>query len=536
MADGVDLDESVNNLRRREFLIAGAATGAAAAVPLNYAAVARSAKTPVAKNGKFAHGVSAGFPTAKAVTLWTRLSGVSRSSKLTLEVAKDESFRKVVKRKQVVAEKGDDFTVHQRVTDLKPGHEYFYRFETKNKHSKVGKFRTLPPADSKQPMKIGYFSCQDYEAGYYNAQAAMADEDLDLVVCLGDYIYEHMYYPGPEDRVDKTGVNKDGDVQSLAEYRQKYRMYQADKQLQKLHAAAPWVLVWDDHEVEDNYAGDQADSAQPDPDLENSGYPRRVPFKKRRKNAYKAYFEAHPRLPLRKGMEKNQIYGTVRLGGLAELFLTDQRQYRDPQPCEDAILTACEDATLPGRTFLGSDQKKWFKKAVPASSAQWKLWASELMVMSVDAPVQGQAAILDSWDGYQAEREEILSHWKSKGLENLVVLTGDIHTFVAGDLTTTGRVGGDPIGVELVGGSATSLGLPEYLEVPSSVLEALAAAADPHMKYVEFDSRGYATVEVSEDKVKAQFKKADALTKGADTATVLGSFEIESGDPTLHVV
>ena len=532
MADEIDFAET-GNLRRREFLIAGAAAGVAASVPLNYAAVARSAATPIAKAGKFAHGVSSGFPTSKAITLWTRVSDLDRSSKLTLEVAADKNFHKVVKRKQVIAEKGDDFTIHERIAGLKPGQEYFYRFETRNRNSRVGKFRTLPPSDSKQPLKIGYFSCQDYEAGYFNAQAAMAKEDFDLVICLGDYIYEHMYYDGPDDRVDRTGPNNDGDVQSLAEFREKYRFYQADEDLQDLHAAHPWITIWDDHEVEDNYAGDEADSAQPDPRLENSGYPRRVPFKRRRRNGYKAYFEAHPRLH-RKGMAKNQIYGSIRLGGLAELFLTDQRQYRDPQPCMDAILEPCPEATEPGRTMLGKEQKRWFKGAVPDSNAKWKLWASQLLTMSVDVPA-GQAAILDTWDGYQAERREILERFKSKGVDNLVVLTGDIHTFLAGDLTTTGREGGDPIGVELVGGSATSLGLPEYLGQPSSLLDALRQQFDPHIKWADFDRRGYAVIDVTKQKVAAEFKSVDALTKGASPQS-LAKFEIVAGDPTLHLL
>lgn len=529
-----DSFEAGASLRRREFLIAGAAVGAATAVPLNYAAVARSAATPVAKNGKFAHGVASGFPSPKGVTLWTRLTEVERSSRLTIEVATDDDFRRIVKRSQVTADKGDDFTVHKRVTGLEPGRQYYYRFETKNENSEVGRFRTLPAPDSNQKLKIGFFSCQNYEAGYYNAQAAMAKEDLDLVICLGDYIYEHGFYDGPADRVDKTGVNQDAHVQTLDEYRQKYRFYQADEQLQELHAAAPWVTIWDDHEVEDNYAGDGPTSSQSDPDSDSTGTPRSVSFAKRRRDAYKAYFEAHPRLK-RKGMEKNQIYGSIRLGGLAELFLTDQRQYRDPQPCEDGILTPCPDAQAPGRTFLGEDQKKWFKKAVPTSDARWKLWASELMVMSVDAPA-GQAAILDSWDGYQAERGEILTHWRGQGVDNLVVLTGDIHTFFAGDLTTTGRQGGDPVGVELVGGSATSLGLPEYLNVDSAVLEALAAANDPHVKYYDFDRRGYAVIDVTKQRVKAEFKAVDALTKGATATETIGKFRIDAGDPTLHQI
>ena len=518
-------------LRRREFLVATAGAGIAAAGPLNYGAIARGLRVPVAKGGKFAHGVAAGFPSPKAITLWTRLSGIERSSKLTLEVARDKGFNRLVTSDDVVAESNRDFTVHAPVKGLRPGTEYFYRFQTKNKSSRVGRFRTLPPADSKQKLRIGYYSCQDYEAGYYNAQAGLAKEkDLDLIICLGDYIYEHKYYDGPADRVDRLGANGDGDVQTLAEYRAKYRMYQEDKNLQALLAAYPFVSIWDDHEVEDNYAGDEADSAANDPNLENDNeYPRRVPFGERRKNGYKAFFEAMPRMQA-KG-DKSKIYGSIKLGGLAELFLTDQRQYRDPQPCEDVLLTPCPDGSTPGRTMLGAEQKAWFTKAVAKSKATWKLWASEVMVMSLDIS-PGQAVNQDQWDGYGAERQEILDGFVAAGVKNLAVLTGDIHAFFAGNVSTTGRNDGTPVGVELVGGSATSLGIPEALGIPSSTLKALAAN-DPHIKFFDFDHRGYTVVELTKKELKGDFKIVDALTPGSKPATV-ASFQVASGVPQLN--
>lgn len=519
-------------VRRREFLIGGAAAGLTLAAPINYAAIARGRMKPVATHGKFLHGVSAGYPSPKAITLWTRVSELERSSRLQLEVATDKQFRKVIKSEEVVAEKDRDFTVHAHLKGLKPGGEYFYRFQTKNKSSRVGRFRTMPPPGSKQRVRIGFYSCQNYEAGYYNAQAALAREkDLDLVICLGDYIYERHFYDGPADRVDTLGANGTGDVQTLAEYREKYRLYQADPDLQALHAAHPFVAVWDDHEVEDNYAGDEPDSAQNDPNFENDGVtPRRVPFGKRRKNGYKAFFEAMPRVQ-RKGGAKNRIYGSVKIGGLAELFLTDQRQYRDPQPCEDELLTPCPDNDTPGRTMLGADQKAWFKKAVAKSDATWKLWGSEVMVMSLDIS-PGTAANPDQWDGYAAERTEILEHFVASGVDNLAVLTGDIHTFFAGDVTTTGRSGGTPAGVELVGGSATSLGIPEALGLPSSTLEALAAS-DPHIKFFDFDHRGYTVVELSKSQLTSEFKIVDALSPGAKASTV-ASFQVASGVPELN--
>src|SRR3954452_3247741 len=178
------MDDTDARLRRREFVVAGAGAGLALAGggPLNYVALAKQRTLPVASEGAFAHGVASGIPTPRGITLWTRVSELTRSSQLTLEVATDKHFRNVVKRQHVVADATKDFTVHAAVGKLKPAHEYHYRFHTKHTHSRVGSFRTLPPADSNQAIKIGFYSCQSYEAGYYTAQGALAKEkDLDLV-------------------------------------------------------------------------------------------------------------------------------------------------------------------------------------------------------------------------------------------------------------------------------------------------------------------------------------------------------------------
>jgi alkaline phosphatase D len=531
-----ELVEPGHRLRRREFLIAGAGAGLAVASPINYAAIARSRRLPFDKTGEFAYGVASGMPSANAITLWTRLKGITRSSKLKLEVATDSGFKHVVERKHVTAEAGRDFTVHAHIGGLKPGHEYHYRFETKNKHSRVGQFRTLPPADSNQKLKIGFYSCQSYEAGYYTAHAALAKEkDLDFVLCLGDYIYEHHYYDGPAARVDKTGKNKDGDVQSLAEFRQKYRFYQSDKHLQDLHAAYPFISMWDDHEVEDNYAGKHPDSASTDPKhMENNNdYPRRVPFRSRRKNGYQAFFEAMPRIQMHG--DPTRLYGSIPLGKMAELYITDERQYRDPQPCMDVQLQSCPDDLQPGRTFLGSKQKSWIKKAVPKSKARWNLFASETMMMSLDG-APGQHGNQDQWDGYSAEREEILTSFHNKNVENLVVLSGDIHTFIAGNLTTTGEQSGTPVGVELVGGSITSFGLPEELHLSPAALEAIRQASDPHTIYADFTHRGYCIVNVSKDELTGEFKAMDTTQTKNGNLMSLAKFKVDSGSTTLEQV
>ena len=523
-------------LRRREFVVAGAGAGLAFAGvgPVNYVALAKQRKLPAAANGAFAHGVASGIPGSRGITLWTRVSELTRSSSLTLEVATDKHFRHVVSRKPVVADANKDFTVHATVGKLKPAHEYFYRFHTKHKNSRVGRFRTLPPADSNQPIKLGFYSCQSYEAGYYTAQAALAKEqDLDLVICLGDYIYEHHYYDGPAARADKTGANKDGDVQTLAEYRDKYRFYQSDKNLQDLHAAYPFVSMWDDHEVEDNYAGTHPDSASKDPDHQenNNEYARRVPFSERRKNGYQSFFEAMPRIAPR----GNRLYGSLKIGNMAELFITDERQYRDPQPCNDAQVTNCPDDLQPGRTFLGSEQKGWLKSALPASKANWSLLASETMMMALDS-VPGSHANQDQWDGYSAEREEVLTEFLNKKVDNLVVLSGDIHTFIAGDLYTNGETSGKPIGVELVGGSVTSFGLPEELGIPSSTLESLRQASDPHITYADFDHRGYCVVTADKDKLVGEFKSVSDAKVPNGTVSSLAKFQVDNGKPKLNKI
>jgi alkaline phosphatase D len=530
-----DLTENGNRLRRREFLLASAASGLALAGPVNYAALARSRTVPVATGGKFAYGVASGFPMPNAIVLWTRVAQLDRSAKVSLEVATDQHFRHVIRSQQVLADAQRDFTVHAPITGLKPAHEYFYRFQTKHSHSRIGTFRTLPPANSHQPVKIGFYSCSSYEAGYYTALLGLAKEkDLDFVMCLGDYIYEHHYYSGPAARADTTGTNKDGDVQSLAEYRQKYRFYQTDPNLQAMHAAYPFVTIWDDHEVEDNYAGDLPDSASTSPaTLENNNkYARRVPFAQRRKNAYKAYFEAMPRIP-RKG-DPNRIYGSFRIGNMAELFLTDERQYRDQQPCNDVQLAACPSDLLPGSTFLGSVQKNWIKSALPKSKARWKLFASETMMMSLDA-TKGVHANQDQWDGYSAERAEILGHFHSKGVDNLVVLSGDLHAFVAGNLTTTGEIGGTPVGVELLGGSATSFGLPEELNIPATTLEALAKASDPHVIFTDLESKGYCVVTATKNDLVGEFKTTNTQVPHSSPRS-LAKFKVDAGTTNLQQI
>jgi alkaline phosphatase D len=523
-------------LTRRDLVLRGSALAGAAFVAPP-AAFARTGARPLAKaavtDAAFSCGVAAGIPGQRSALLWTRLDGLTRSGTIGYEVATDPGFARIVDRGTATVDAARDFTVHLPVSrGLQPGTQYHYRFSTRAGSSPVGRFRTLRPADSREPVRIALWSCQSYEAGYYTAHAALAQEDVDLVVFLGDYVYERHYYDGP--RTDATGVNRDGDVQTLPEYRQKYRLYKSDANLRAMHASVAFAPMWDDHEVEDNYAGSQPDSASKDPQhFENDDTtPRRVSFAERRAAGYRAYLEYQPR---RLGSASAPtIYGAIPLGANATVFLTDERQYRSPQPCKDGVSTPCVEALSPSQTMLGATQKAWLERALAAERATWKLWANEVMVMALDG-APGVPLNLDQWDGYAAERAEILTSAVRQGVQNLAVLTGDIHTFFAGDVTTTGRTGGLPAGVEFVGGSITSRGLDSL--APAGTLPAVEAAllaTNPHLRYVNGSRRGYMVVEATQQSLDVRFRApASTLTPTSPTSD-LAHFTVAAGVP--HVV
>jgi alkaline phosphatase D len=512
-------------LGRRSFLIGALATGAAVAAPVNYAAAARKRRFPMAGHAKFDQGVASGFPRPRGIELWTRLGKIKRTSKLELIVAKDRKFKNVVEEKLVTARKDRDFTARTFVKGLQPDRHYYYRFVTKDSKSPVGRFKTAPPLDSARPVRIAFYACQNWNAGFYNAQRAIANEpDLDLVVCLGDYIYEYSDSGGV--RNDTTGNNRDGDTQLLSEYWQKYRLYKSDPDLKAMHAAHPFLAVWDDHEVEDNHADGQPSSNQNDPNTTQlQNYPRRVPFAERAANGHRAFFNYMPRSRF-KG-DRDRIYEDYRLGRLVDLLLTDERQYRDRQPCNDAQLQGCVDADTP-RTMLGQHQLDWFLSTLRTSPATWKVWGTQLMVMATRlAP--GVPAQVDAWDGYAYERRRILDYIIDSNIQNVVAVTGDIHTFFAGTAYTTGdEATGRTALPEFVGGSATSLGLPESLDIPIPVLEALTAA-NPHIDYYDFVKRGYGVIQLSPTEAVCELKAVDARTPGAATATTIARFRVPLG-------
>ncbi|MBA2636693.1 MAG: alkaline phosphatase D family protein, partial [Solirubrobacterales bacterium] len=536
---------------RRTFVRGAAGITVAGALGGSTSAFARAQRTRVGSSGAFAQGVASGEPSTRAISLWTRLSGVSRSSTLGYEVARDRAFERVVVRGQATADAAADFTAHVRVSDraLHSGQEYFYRFFTQAGSSDVGRFRTARPADSRETVRIAFFSCQEYIAGFYQAHADLASrDDIDLVVCLGDYVYEQGFASTaaviPPVRPDDSGDA--GDVQTLPEYREKYNLYNTDPDLRAMRAAHPLVAIWDDHEVEDNYADGIAGGATEDAD-------RRVSFAERKRNGYRAFFEHLPRR-LQSGTNP-QIYGRVPLGA-AEVFLLDERQYRDDQPCNpgDGPVTSepCPpDRQYAPRTLLGDRQKAELKAGLSGSKARWKVVANQVMVTSIDVVPTLQPLNADAWDGYARERRELIDFIAQQGIEDVTFITGDIHTFFAGDVTRTGRQavrgvdsGADPNGApratEFVGGAISSPGIVDRFarteperNAAAAPFDAAVLALNPQITYANQAYKGYAILEASRGDLRVDYRAVrDARDPNSDVFR-LRRFRVQAGRPIV---
>ena len=379
---------------------------------------------------------------------------------------------------------------------LEPGQEYWYRFHTRDVDGPIGRFRTLRPPDSREPVRVVFYSCQGWQPGYFTAHAGMAaEEDIDLVVCLGDYIYERTDDRGP--RQDTIGPNGDGEAQTLPEYRAKYRLYRSDPHLQAMHAAHPHLAIWDSHDIESGgVEGSPTDI---------NGQLRRLPYSQRLRAGILSFFENFPQT--RFGGDPRRLYRTVRLGRHAELFLTDQQLYRDPYPCAFSFPPKpCPEALAPGRTYLGARQKAWFKDRLRRSEATWKLWGTSVFLMSLDL-LPGVPFNTGQWDGYAAERRELLEFALANGIDDIAAFSGDLHTFFAGQVTTTGRIGGRPAATEFLGGSIRLFGIPEGGSAraraarvdsrprPRPFSEHAARSSTRHLAYTEQRHRGYLVAE-----------------------------------------
>lgn len=292
----------------------------------------------------------------------------------------------------------------------------------------MGRTKTLPrPQDDVGALTLAFVSCSDYQTGYFNAYRAIAQDDLDLVLHLGDYIYE--YGPNPSGVRQHNGP----EIVTLEDYRRRYALYHADPDLQAAHAAAPWVVIWDDHEVENNYAGDIPEARE-----KGEAPVTREDFLARRAAAYQAYYENLPlrRSSMPKGADMH-LYRRFSYGQLATFSMLDTRQYRTDQPCGDGFKPVCAAVMDPNATLTGPEQERWLLEGLQQSQARWNAIGQQVMMARYNWPFDPQVILnMDQWDGYQQARQRLLGFMAQHQVQNPVVLTGDIHSAWVGDLKT----------------------------------------------------------------------------------------------------
>jgi alkaline phosphatase D len=432
--------------------------------------------TPQLPGEPFTLGIASGDPLPDSVILWTRLAPAPEAAdggmpaevfSVRWEVASDEAFSDIVASDVADAEPRFAHSLHVDVRGLEPDTWYWYRFKIGEYTSAVGRTRTTPALDSKpERLSFATASCQSYVDGYFTAYQHMAQEDLDMVVFLGDYIYE-----SGETGPIRSHVNPE--PTTLDEYRVRHALYKGDKDLQAMHLRCPWLFIWDDHEVENDYAGDISQDNAP-----------LAEWLARRAAAYQAYYEHMPlRLPPPEGPDY-KMYHALQWGDLAEFWLLDTRQYRSDQNCNDEPGAGCDGWQQYDGTLLGDEQEGWLMNGLTTSAAIWKLVTQQIVFSTVD--FHGSLINFDQWDGYPKARQRLLDFIATEELENVVVLSGDIHLGGLGELSALAYDDESPVvATEIVTTSLTSAP-----NVPPEALE--AALGDlPLIKYINAHARGY---------------------------------------------
>ena len=509
-------------LSRRAFLVRSGAFAVALALPFS-GVLAR----PRFAGNPFTLGVASGYPRPGGVVLWTRLApeplaggGMPFAAvEVEWEIAADEAFRKIVRRGREIATPEFAHSVHAEANGLEPSRWYWYRFRAGGNTSPAGRTRTAPAADAAPDrLRFAFASCQQYEQGYYAAYRHMAGEDLDLVIHLGDYIYESSW---GRDHVRSHGSDE---PVTLNEYRNRYALYKSDANLQAAHAAFPWLVTWDDHEVQNDYANDRSQHLDP-----------RELFLRRRAAAYQAYYEHMP-LPaaMRPRGPDMRIYTRAAFGRLIEFSMLDTRQYRSYQVCPrpgrgggntfDA--DACRERLDDRLTMLGAAQEKWLHDGLAASHARWNVIAQQTLMAQADRqPGEGRQFWSDGWDGYPKARERLLKFIAGRGIANPVVIGGDVHMSAVTDLKTDFDDPRAPvIATEFVGTSITSQG-PSYKRTETLL------AKNPHIKHANGTRRGYTVMEISSRRCLGQLRTLDDVRDPHSRIKTFTAFAVEDGRP-----
>ena len=471
----------------------------------------------------FTLGVASGDPDAASVVLWTRLApepytgGGMPTDDIDVrwEVSATDDFAVIAFSGTETATAAHAHTVHA-IAQIEQG-DWFYRFRVGSYTSPVGVTRPAPPADAPLAQaKFAAASCQNFSDGYYAAHRDIAEQQPDFTIWLGDYIYEGGGLPFDPDVAARAHIGEE--PKSLDDYRNRYGQYKADPQLQASHAACPWFVIWDDHEVENNYADltpqDTADAAG---------------FQERRFAAYQAWWEHQPvRLdPPVAADQEYRIYRDTQWGDLIELALLDGRQYRSDQACGDATLNLdppCAEALDPTRTMLGAQQEQWLLDTLSASTSAWNVVGNQVVL--ADATFNGAVLNYDQWDGYPVARARLLQALADNDIQNLVVITGDIHLAAVAQLRAGDRASGVSVGAEFVTTSISSDGLID--DALGDVLKSF-----PDLVDAELSRRGYSLHTVTPERWTAEYRSVTDVDNPDSEVTSFGTYTVEAGSNTV---
>lgn len=434
------------------------------------------------------------------------------------EVATDDRMSQVVQRGVATATPAWAHAVHVEVDQLEPARWYWYRFRVGGEVSGIGRTRTAPAASADSDrLRFAFASCQQYEQGYFVAYRHMLKDDLDLIIHVGDYIYESSW------GANLVRAHGAPEPKTLDEYRVRHALYKSDPDLQAAHATYPWLCTWDDHEVQNDYANDRSEHLDP-PEW----------FLQRRAAAYRAYYEHMPLpSPMVPQGPNMRIHTRVGFGRLADIVLVDDRQYRSHQPCAAPgrgganVVEDCQARLDPRITMFGDQQERWLMDGLGRSTARWNVIAQQTLMAQLDRkPGPGQKFWTDGWDGYPAARRRLLEYIGQRKPANPVVLGGDVHSFWVTDLKPDFDDPRSPVvATEFVGTSITS-----QFRRPQAEVDALLAD-NPHIRLGNGTRRGYVRIEITRDRLRADLRTVRSVTRPSAEVDTLATFVIEDGRP-----
>lgn len=473
----------------------------------------------------FKLGVASGDPIPTGFVLWTRLAPSPLDSRATgnapipvgYEIAADENFKRPVQRGHVVAYPENGHAVHVDVVGLMPGRPYWYRFKAGDEISPVGRAMTTPALGSVlDEFKFAFASCQNFETGYFKAYRDMVAQDTDLIVHLGDYVYEYTQGRGPR----RVPVQE---ARTLDDYRRLHATYKLDSDLQAAHQHTSWLFTWDDHEVANDYAA-EFDAKYEPVDM----------FLKRRAAAYKAYYE---HLPIRQAARPSgpdmPLYQRAIFGDLLEINMLDTRQYRSDHPCqtpEDGgwrlIDNSCAERNDPARSILGSRQERWLLGGMGRARAKYNVMAQGMLFSKHDFKSgDGQEFGSEYWDGYTASRDRVLSTIERRNISNPVIIGGDVHaTYVCDVKKDFDDPTSKTLASEFVGTSITSSNYYHARNMESM-------PDNPHIKLYEGRHRGYSLCKLNRKTWTTDLRIVDDVRKPELKASTLKSYVVEDGAP-----